>query len=100
MLNMNVANLTHAELAHAVSQRCAQFGDVTEITILQPTDKTDVAFALVGMKSVGEIDRLVDELGAARVESLAVLRLEQTRTGVSAIAESGAALQPAPAALA
>ena len=100
MLNMNVVNLTHAELAHAVSQHCAQFGDVTEITILQPTDKTDVAFALVGMKSVGEIDRLVDELGAARVESLAVIRVEQTRTDSPSIVDAGATLQPAPVALA
>jgi hypothetical protein len=100
MLTMNVANLTHAELAHAVSQRCAQFGDVTEITILQPTDKSDVAFALVGMKSTGEIDRLVDELGAARVESLAVIRVEQVRTDISMGMDAGTVLQPAPVALA
>lgn len=100
MLNMNVANLTHAELAQAVSQRCAQFGDVKEITILQPTDMTDVAFALVGMKSAGEIDRLVAELGAARVESLAVIRVEQTRAAITAIRDAGEALQPAPVALA
>jgi hypothetical protein len=100
MMTMNVANLTRAELAHAVSQRCAEFGDVTEITILQPTDKSDVAFALVGMKSTREIDRLVNELGAARVESLAVIRLEQTHTGMSAGVEVETALRPAPVALA
>jgi len=100
MLSMNVANLTHAELAHAVSQRCARFGAVTEITILLPTDKSDVAFALVGMKSDGEIDRLVDELGAVRVESLAVIRVEQTRSDIPAVADAGATLQPAPVALA
>jgi hypothetical protein len=72
MLTMNVAKLSHAELADAVSRHCAQFGDVGEITILQPTDKPQVAFALVAMKSAGAIDQLVDNLGAARVESLAV----------------------------
>lgn len=97
---MNVANLSHAELADAVSRRCAQFGDVSEITILQPTDKPQVAFALVAMQSAGAIDRLVDSLGAARVETLAVIRMEQAPDDVAVPDDPAAALQRAPVALA
>ena len=97
MLTMNVANLSHAELADAVSRRCAQFGDVGEITILQPTDKPQVAFALVAMKSPGAIDRLVDGLGAARVESLAVIRVEQAQDGSTVPVDPAAGLHRAPA---
>lgn len=100
MLTMNVANLSHAELAAAVSRRCAQFGDVGEITILQPTDKPQVAFALVAMKSAGAIDRLVDGLGAARVESLAVIRVEQAPDDDALSDDPAAPLQRTPVALA
>ena len=49
MLNMNVAQMSHAELADAVSRSCAPYGAVTQITILQPPDQPQMAFALVGM---------------------------------------------------
>jgi len=97
MLTLNVANLSHAELADAVSRRCAQFGDVVEITILQPTDQPQIAFALVAMKSAGAIDRLVDSLGAARVESLAVIRVEQVWDGSAVPADPVPALHRVPA---
>ena len=100
MLTMNVANLSHAELADTVSRRCAQFGDVGEITILQPTDKPQIAFALVAMKSPGAIDRLVDSLGAARVESLVVIRVEQAQDDGATRDDPAAAPQRAPVALA
>ncbi|MEO8442477.1 MAG: RNA-binding protein [Betaproteobacteria bacterium] len=97
---MNVAKLSHAELADAVSRLCAQFGAVGEITILQPTDKPQVAFALVAMKSAAAIDRVVDSLGAARVESLAVIRVEQAPDESVMPDDPAPALQRAPLALA
>ena len=100
MLTMHVAKLSHAELADAVSRRCAQFGDVREITILQPPDKPQVAFALVAMKSAGAIDRLVASLGAARVESLAVIRMEQAPDDDALSDDTAAVPQRAPVALA
>ena len=77
MLTMDVTKLSHAQLADAVLRRCSQFGSVREITILQPPEKPQIAFALVGMRSVNEIDRVVENLGAARVDSLAVIKIEQ-----------------------
>jgi len=77
MLTMNVAKLSHAELADAVSRSCAPFGAVTRITILQPPDQPQMAFALVGMVTESAIDRVVAGLGAVKVESLAVIRVEQ-----------------------
>ena len=77
MLTMDVTKLSHAQLADAVLQRCSQFGSVRDITILQPPEKPQIAFALVGMRSVNEIDRVVENLGAARVDSLAVIKIEQ-----------------------
>lgn len=77
MLTMDVTKLSHAELAAVVSQRCSQFGSVKEITILQPPEEPQIAFALVGMRSIDEIDRVVENLGAAKVDSLAVIRIEQ-----------------------
>ena len=77
MLTMDVTKLSHAQLAYVVLQRCSQFGSVREITILQPPEKPQLAFALVGMRSVTEIDRVVENLGAARVDSLAVIKIEQ-----------------------
>ena len=77
MLTMDVTKLSHAQLADVVLQRCSQFGSVREITILQPPEKPQIAFALVGMRSVNEIDRVVENLGAARVDSLAVIKIEQ-----------------------
>jgi hypothetical protein len=100
MLTMNVATLSHAELAAAVSRHCAQFGEVSEITILQPTDKPRIAFALVAMKSAGAIDRLVDGLGAVRVESLAVIRVEQAPDAVGVPDDPAIGLQRAPVAAA
>src|SRR5258705_13230643 len=98
MLTMNVATLSHAELAAAVSRHCAQFGEVSEITILQPTDKPRIAFALVAMKSAGAIDRLVDGLGAVRVESLAVIRGEQGPGAVGVPGDPADGVQRAPGA--
>jgi hypothetical protein len=83
MLTMDVTKLSHAELAEAVSQRCSEFGGVREVTILQPPEKPQIAFALVGMTADHEIDRVVDELGAARVASLAVIRIEQEKPPIS-----------------
>ena len=100
MLTMNVATLSHAELADAISRRCAQFGAVSEITILQPTDNPRVAFALVAMKSAGAIDRLVDALGATRVEALAVIRVEQAPDIVATPDDPTHGLRRAPVALA
>ena len=77
MLTMDVTKLSHTQLANAVLQRCSQFGSVREITILQPSEKPQIAFALVGMRSVNEIDRVVENLGAARVDTLAVIKIEQ-----------------------
>ena len=77
MLNMNVAKMSHAELADAVSRSCAPYGAVTQITILQPPDQPQMAFALVGMVTDSAIDRVVAALGAVKVESLAVIRMEQ-----------------------
>src|SRR3981081_3642051 len=79
MLTLDVAKLSHAELADAVSQHCSQSRAVREVTILQPPDKPEIAFALVGMTSDSAIDRVVDELGAAKVASLAVIRIEQDK---------------------
>lgn len=83
MLTMNVSKLTHAELANAVLRRCSQFGSVREITILQPPEQPQLAFALVGMRSVTEIDRVVENLGAARVDTLAVIKIEQEQACVN-----------------
>ncbi len=83
MLTMDVARLSHAQLADAISQWCSRFGSVREITILQPPEEPRVAFALVGMKSVAEIDRVVENLGAARVDSLAVIKIEQEQACVN-----------------
>ena len=83
MLTMDVTNLSHADLADAVLARCARFGNVKEVTILQPPEKPQIAFALVGMGSAPEIDRVVDELGAAKVASLAVIRIEQEKPPIS-----------------
>jgi hypothetical protein len=77
MLTMNVAKMSHAELADAVSRSCAPYGAVTQITLLQPPDQPQMAFALVGMVSESAIDRVVAGLGAVKVESLAVIRVEQ-----------------------
>ena len=77
MLTMDVTKLSHAQLADAISQRCSQFGSVREITILQPPEEPQIAFALVGMRSVTEIDRVVENLGAAKIDSLAVIKIEQ-----------------------
>jgi hypothetical protein len=77
MMTMDITKLSHAELADEVSQQCSQFGRVREVSILQPPEKPQVAFALVGMSSDNEIDRVVEELGAAKVASLAVIRIEQ-----------------------
>lgn len=78
MLTMNVAKMSHAELADAVSRSCAPYGAVTQITILQPPDQPQMAFALVGMVTDRAIDRVVAGLGAVKVESLAVNRVEQS----------------------
>ena len=83
MLTMDVAKLTHAQLANAVLQRCSQFGSVREITILQPPEQPQLAFALVGMRSVTEIDRVVENLGAARVDLLVVIKIEQEQACVN-----------------
>ena len=77
MLTMNVAKLSHAEMADAVSRSCAPYGDVTQINILQPPDQPQMAFALVGMITESAIDRVVAGLGAVKVESLAIIRVEQ-----------------------
>ena len=77
MLNMNVAKMSHADLADAVSRSCAPYGVVTQITILQPPDQPQTAFALVGMVTESAIDRVVAGLGAVKVESLAIIRVEQ-----------------------
>jgi len=84
MLTMDVTKLSHVQLADAISQRCSQFGSVRAITILQPPEKPQLAFALVGMKSVNEIDRVVQNLGAAKVDNLAVIiRIEQEQTPIN-----------------
>ena len=77
MLNMNVAKMSHADVADAVSLSCAPYGVVTQITILQPPDQPQTAFALVGMATESAIDRVVAGLGAVKVESLAIIRVEQ-----------------------
>ena len=79
MLTLDVAQLSHAELADAVSRRCSPFGQVREITILQPPDQPGVAFALVGMRALRDIDKVVAGLGAAKVATLAVIRVEQSK---------------------
>jgi len=83
MLTMDVAKLSHVQLADAISQRCSQFGSVRAITILQPSEKPQLAFALVGMGSVTEIDRVVENLGAAKVDSLAVIKIEQKQAFIN-----------------
>ncbi len=77
MFTLDVAQMSHTEMADAVSRRCSQFGPVGEITILQPPDQPGVAFALVGMRSISDIDKVVAGLGAARIARLAVIRVEQ-----------------------
>ena len=77
MLNMNVAKMSHADVADAVSLSCAPYGVVTQITILQPPDQPQTVFALVGMATESAIDRVVAGLGAVKVESLAIIRVEQ-----------------------
>ena len=64
MLTLDVAQMSHAELVDAVSRRCSQFGPVREIAILQPPDQPGVAFALVGMRALRDIDKVVAGLGA------------------------------------
>jgi hypothetical protein len=76
MLTMNLTKLTHAELAAAVSQRCSRFGDVEDVTILQPNEEPSFVFALVGMQAARDIDRIVDNLGAVKVGALALFRIE------------------------
>lgn len=77
MLTLDVIRMSHAELADAVSERCAEYGRVVEITILQPPEKPEVAFALVGRATENDVDTVVAKLGAAKVASLAVIRIEQ-----------------------
>lgn len=82
MLTMDVTKLSHDELADAVSQRCSEFGDVKEITILRPPGKPQIAFAVVGMTSANEVDRVVDNLGAAKVATLAIITIEQAKAAI------------------
>ena len=85
MLSLDVAQLSHAELADAVSRRCSQFGRVREITILQPPDQPGIAFALVGMRALRDIDKIVAGLGAAKVATLAVIRVEQAQAVAASV---------------
>ena len=83
MLTMDVAKLTHAQLANAILQRCSQFGSVKDITILQPPEQPQLAFAVVRMRSVTASDRVVENLRAARVDLLAVTKIEQGQACVN-----------------
>ncbi len=98
MLTMNVAKLSHAELAGAVAQRCSQFGSVKDVTILQPPETPQLIFALVGMTSDNEIDHVVDKVGAVKIGSLALIRIEQENAPLSQSVQSRR-LQPDWAAL-
>lgn len=83
MLTMDVTKLSHIELADAVSQRCSQFGSVKQVTILRPQGKPQIALAVVAMTSANAIDRVVDNLGAAKVASLAIITIEQEIASIS-----------------
>ena len=99
MLTLDVAQMSHAELVDAVSRRCSQFGPVREIAILQPPDQPGVAFALVGMRALRDIDKVVAGLGAAKVATLAAIRVQQA-PAAAAPAEFAPAAQAMQVALA
>ena len=84
MLTMDLAHLSHSDLVDAISHHCCQFGDVKAIDILKPPEHRETAFALVSMATPNALARMVHELGAAEVDSLAVIRIEQDAPGIPA----------------
>lgn len=90
MLKMNLAHLTHDELVDAISHHCSQFGEVKAVDILKPPGHPEMAFALISMDSSDAVQRMVQELGAAEVDSLAVVRVEQETPGIPAFLRKAA----------
>ena len=82
MLTMELTELSKAEIAEAVTAHCNRFGNVQAVTILQPADRPEVAFAMVSMGSTQSVDDVVKNLDASRVGSMAVIKLEQQPRGV------------------
>ena len=82
MLKMDLAHLSHDELVDAISHHCTQFGEVKAVDILKPPGHPEMAFALISMESSHAVQRMVRELGAAEVDSLAVVRVEQEMPGI------------------
>jgi hypothetical protein len=77
MLTLDLAHLPHDELVDAISHHCCQFGDVEAITLLKPPEYPARAFALISMATRAALEKMIRELGAAEVASMAVIRIEQ-----------------------
>lgn len=76
----NMANLSEVDLEKIVAERCARFGSVASIRVLQPGDRARYSVALVRMSTAGALDKVVAHLGGSKSGATAIIRLEQGKS--------------------
>ena len=82
MLTVNLEYLSEGELEEEVFEHCAQFGEISNITVHKPADQVEYAVALVSMATDQATRTVLEALGDSKFGETVVIRLEQERTGV------------------
>lgn len=82
MIRLDLARLSRAELERSVTERCAKFGTVVAVVIVQDSAAYDFALASVEMSTRAEAMEVLRHLGESLVDDVVVIRLEQAPNAI------------------
>lgn len=77
MIEADIARLSRDELCRMVSERCSEFGSVSNVSIVMDSGRYTFALAVVEMSAPDEAQAVLRMLGESIVEGMVVIRLEQ-----------------------
>lgn len=77
MIRLDLARLSRAGLEQIVTKRCAKFGTVLTVVIVQDSAHYDFALASVEMSTRDEAREVLRYLGESLVDDAVMIRLEQ-----------------------
>ena len=77
MIRLDLAHLSREGLERVITERCAEFGSVVSVVIVQDSTRYNFALASVEMASREEAVEVLRRLGDSRVDDSVLIRIEQ-----------------------
>lgn len=77
MIRLDLTRLSREELEDAVTERCSEFGTVSQVVIVQDSANYSFALAAVEMSTREETLAVLRNLGDSLVDETVVIRIEQ-----------------------